>query len=152
MKEVVKSYFACLVDTNSLVEIKFTNKLKPTLCLTLFTDKKYIEVLNKLVNLKCYPTKVEDFRYANRNKSKDKICCCLYKEDVVNFLNEVFHYLLTTRARRLVQIVTDLNELYKTDTQEMDTVNSNNSTHHSILKHINSKEIDLLIEELKTLS
>ena len=52
--------------------------------------------------------------------------------------------------RRVAQIVTDLNELYKTDTFKIDLVNSNNSTHHSIIKHRNQEQIDILIKELKT--
>ena len=152
MDEIIKSYLACLIDCNSNTQIKYKNKLEPTIELTVFVNKEYRDILQVLVNLKEYNTKIETFKYASRNKCNDKICCNLYNDNAVMFLNDIYGYLHTTRIKRIAFIIAELNELYKTDTVKMDTVNSNNSKHLSVLKHINSDKIDILVKELETLN
>jgi len=149
LTESTKSYLAGLFDCNSLVRIE--HETKGTLVLTIFTSKKNEDMLNTIVEIKKYSTKIEQFKYTScRNRSKDKVCN-LCNDKALDFLVDIFNYIKTKRSKKLIQIVISLMDLYKINTTKLDLVNMNNSTHHSLLKNIHSNEIDLLIKELKDL-
>ena len=150
LTESTKSYLAGLFDCNGLVRIEQVTK--GTLLLTIFTSRKNKDMLNTIIEIKKYNTKIEQFKYTScRNRSKDKVCCNLYNDHALYYLVDIFNYVKTERSKRIIQIVISLMDLYKINTKKLDLVNMNNSTHHSLLKDIHSNEIDVLIKELKSL-